>query len=71
MEQHVTSEDAVCDERLREAGAVVLGKTYSPEFAHDVNTSNFLFGTKRNPWNLDGTAGGYSGGSAAAGCRRL
>ncbi len=66
MEHHVPTEDALCVERLREAGAVVLGKTNTPEFAHDVNTSNFLFGTTRNPWNLMTTAGGSSGGSAAA-----
>lgn len=66
MEHHVPSEDAVSVERLRAAGAIVLGKTNTPEFAHDVNTSNFLFGTTRNPWNLMVTAGGSSGGSAAA-----
>ena len=66
MEHHVPVEDALCVERLRAAGAVVLGKTNTPEFAHDVNTSNFLFGTTRNPWNLMVTAGGSSGGSAAA-----
>src|SRR5690606_38008652 len=58
--------DAVCVERLRAAGAVLFGKTNTPEFAHDVNTSNFLFGTTRNPWNLMVTAGGSSGGSGAA-----
>jgi amidase len=66
MEHHVPSEDAVCIERLRSAGAILLGKTNTPEFAHDVNTSNFLFGTTRNPWNLMVTSGGSSGGSAAA-----
>jgi len=66
MEHHVPSEDAVCVERLRAAGAILLGKTNTPEFAHDVNTSNFLFGTTRTPWNLMVTSGGSSGGSAAA-----
>lgn len=66
MERHVPGDDAVCVERLRAAGAVLLGKTNTPEFAHDVNTSNFLFGTTRNPWNLMVTAGGSSGGSGAA-----
>lgn len=66
MENHVPAEDAVCVERLRNAGAVLLGKTNTPEFAHDVNTSNFLFGTTRNPWDPMVTAGGSSGGSGAA-----
>jgi amidase len=66
MEHNVPAEDSVCVERLRAAGAVLLGKTNTPEFAHDVNTSNFLFGTTRNPWNLMRTAGGSSGGSGAA-----
>jgi len=66
MENNVPSDDAICVERLRAAGGVLLGKTNTPEFAHDVNTSNFLFGTTRNPWNLMVTAGGSSGGSGAA-----
>ena len=66
LEDNVPTEDAVVVERLRAAGAVLLGKTNTPEFAHDVNTSNFLFGTTRNPWNLMVTAGGSSGGSGAA-----
>ena len=66
LENNVPAEDALVVERLRSAGAVLLGKTNTPEFAHDVNTSNFLFGTTRNPWNLMVTAGGSSGGSGAA-----
>jgi amidase len=66
LADHVPNEDAIAVERLRAAGAVLLGKTNTPEFAHDVNTSNFLFGTTRNPWNLMVTAGGSSGGSGAA-----
>ena len=66
LENNVPVEDALVVERLRAAGAVLLGKTNTPEFAHDVNTSNFLFGTTRNPWNLMVTAGGSSGGSGAA-----
>lgn len=65
METNVPVEDSICVERLREAGAVLLGKANTPEFAHDVNTSNFLFGTTRNPWNLMVTAGGSSGGPGA------
>lgn len=58
--------DAVCVERLRAAGAILVGKGNTPEFAHDVVTTNKLFGATRNPWNLRYTAGGSSGGSAAA-----
>ncbi|MGH7278120.1 MAG: amidase [Candidatus Rokuibacteriota bacterium] len=66
FEHHVPDEDAVAVERLRAAGAILLGKTNTPEFAHDVNTTNRIFGTTRNPWNLGATAGGSSGGTAAA-----
>ncbi|MDP6709277.1 MAG: amidase [Alphaproteobacteria bacterium] len=66
MQDFVPDEDSVVVERLRAAGAVLLGKSNTPEFAHDVNTTNFLFGTTRNPWNLNVTAGGSSGGSGAA-----
>ena len=59
-------EDALVVERLRAAGAIVIGKTNTPEFAFGPNTVNAVFGATRNPWNLDRTAGGSSGGSAAA-----
>jgi amidase len=65
-EHHIPDEDAVAVERLRAAGAILLGKTNTPEFAHDVNTTNRIFGTTRNPWNLNTTAGGSSGGTGAA-----
>ena len=52
--------------RLRKAGAIILGKTNEPEFGHKGVTENKLFGTTPTPWNLDRTAGGSSGGSAAA-----
>jgi aspartyl-tRNA(Asn)/glutamyl-tRNA(Gln) amidotransferase subunit A len=51
--------------RLREAGAVILGKTNVPELTLEGYTSNALFGTTRNPWNLELTPGGSSGGAAA------
>jgi Asp-tRNA(Asn)/Glu-tRNA(Gln) amidotransferase A subunit family amidase len=52
--------------RLREAGAIILGKTNEPEFGHKGVTENKLFGTTPTPWNLERTAGGSSGGSATA-----
>ncbi len=58
--------DSVQVERLRSAGAIVLGKTNSPEFGYTAFTKNLLFGVTRNPWNAERTPGGSSGGSAAA-----
>ncbi len=58
--------DSALVARLRAAGAVVIGKTNLSEFAWSAHTSNTLFGTTRNPWATDHSAGGSSGGSAAA-----
>src|SRR6185369_14017105 len=58
--------DAPSVARLREAGAVLLGKTTSPEFGFKGVTDSPLHGITRNPWNPDLTPGGSSGGSAAA-----
>src|SRR5882672_3795580 len=66
FESHVPDEDALVVQRLRAAGAIVIGKTNTPEFAFGPNTVNSVFGATRNPWNLALTAGGSSGGSAAA-----
>ena len=66
MADYIPAEDAVCVERLRTAGAVLLGKANTPEFAHDIRTDNLLFGATRNPVDLRRTAGGSSGGTAAA-----
>jgi amidase len=66
FQDHVPEEDALVVQRLREAGAIVLGKTNTPEFAFGPNTTNAVFGATRNPWNLALTSGGSSGGSAAA-----
>lgn len=60
------AEDAPAIARLREAGAVFLGKTTSPEFGWKGVTDSPLTGITRNPWNLDKTPGGSSGGAAAA-----
>ncbi len=52
--------------RLKEAGAIVFGKTNTPEFGFNAISTNFVFGATRSPWNLAHTPGGSSGGSAAA-----
>ena len=62
----VPGEDAVPVRRLREAGAILVGKTTTPEFGHKPLTDSPLFGATRNPWDLSRTAGGSSGGAAAA-----
>jgi Asp-tRNA(Asn)/Glu-tRNA(Gln) amidotransferase A subunit family amidase len=58
--------DAVCVARLRDAGAVIVGKTNNPEFCYRGITDNAVYGLTRNPRDLERTAGGSSGGSAAA-----
>ena len=63
---HVPDEDALVVKRLRAAGAVILGKTNCPEFAAGGNTFNEVFGRTRNPWDLSKSAGGSTGGGAAA-----
>jgi len=63
---HVPSEDAPSVERLKAAGAIMIGKTNTPTFGWVGVTDNLLFGATRNPWNLDRTPGGSSGGAGAA-----
>ena len=58
--------DAPVTARLREAGAVLLGKTTTPEFGCKGETNSLLTGISRNPWHLDHTPGGSSGGASAA-----
>ena len=60
------TEDSPPVARLREAGAVLLGKTTTPEFAWKGVTDSPLTGVTRNPWNPERTPGGSSGGAAAA-----
>ena len=62
----VAREDAEQVRRIREAGAVLIGKTNLPELAVCGFTETEAWGITRNPWNLDHTTGGSSGGSAAA-----
>ena len=59
-------EDAPCVARLREAGAILVGKTTTPEIGHKGVTHNPLTGITRNPWNADYTPGGSSGGASVA-----
>src|ERR1700730_13330838 len=63
---HVPEEDAEAVSRLKAAGAIVLAKTNTPEFATGANTVNALFGATRNPWNCALSPAGSSGGSAVA-----
>lgn len=63
---NVPDEEDVVVERLREAGAIVVGKTNTSEFGYGAVGHNTLFATTRNPWNLALTPGGSSAGSAAA-----
>jgi|KBSMisStandDraft_5_1062788.scaffolds.fasta_scaffold42383_4 aspartyl-tRNA(Asn)/glutamyl-tRNA(Gln) amidotransferase subunit A len=62
----VPERDAECITRLQGAGAIMLGKTLTHEFAAATTTINPHYGTAHNPWNLDCITGGSSGGSAAA-----
>jgi len=64
--EHVPARDAEPVARLRAAGAVVLGKTNTHEFACGVTTNNPHYGATHNPWRYDRVPGGSSGGSAAA-----
>jgi amidase len=66
LAEAVASVDAPQVERLRAAGAIPLGRTNLPDFGLRVHTDSFLHGLTRNPWNPQRTAGGSSGGEAAA-----
>jgi amidase len=66
LKDNVPSEDEEVVRRLRAAGAIVLAKTNTPEFACGANTDNVLFGPTRNPWNPALSPAGSSGGSAVA-----
>jgi len=66
FEHNVPEEDAILVERLRGSGAILLGKTNTPEFGCKPFTDNRIFGATRNPWSLERSSGGSSGGAAAA-----
>ncbi len=63
---HIATEDAPLVARLRQAGAIILGVTNTPELLMAWETDNLLYGRTNNPWDLERTAGGSSGGEAAA-----
>lgn len=63
---HVPDRDELVVERMRAAGAITIGKTNTPEFAAGSHTFNPVFGTTRNPYDTTRSAGGSSGGAAAA-----
>jgi Asp-tRNA(Asn)/Glu-tRNA(Gln) amidotransferase A subunit family amidase len=65
-EHFVPDEDALIVEKLLGAGAIMVGKTTTPEFAYSSFTESPLWGVTRNPWNLERSPGGSSGGSGAA-----
>jgi aspartyl-tRNA(Asn)/glutamyl-tRNA(Gln) amidotransferase subunit A len=66
FKDNVVRHDSIQVARLKAAGAIIVGKTNTPEFGYTGFTKNRLFGVTRNPWDRERTPGGSSGGSAAA-----
>jgi amidase len=66
LAQHVPQVDAPAIRRLKDAGAIIFGKTNTPSYAGDWQTYNDVYGRTNNPWDVSRTAGGSSGGAAAA-----
>ena len=66
LKNYIPSQDATTVARLRAAGAIIFAKTNPAKLAGDYQTNNPLFGQTNNPWNLNRTVGGSSGGSASA-----
>jgi aspartyl-tRNA(Asn)/glutamyl-tRNA(Gln) amidotransferase subunit A len=65
-EHNVPKEDAVATARMKQAGAILFGKTTTPEFGHKALTDAPLFGRTRNAWSAERSSGGSSGGAAVA-----
>ncbi|MEO7649837.1 MAG: amidase family protein, partial [Bryobacteraceae bacterium] len=63
---HRAEQDSTAAARLRAAGVIILGKTNCPEFLWNYETDNYVTGRTNNPWDLERTAGGSSGGESAA-----
>jgi len=66
FEKYIPKEDAIVAARLKQAGAIIVGKTNLPEFASDWQSYNQVAGVTNNPWDLSRTPGGSTGGGAAA-----
>jgi len=66
LADYVPRQDATVVERLKAAGAVIIGKTNMPMLALDIQTNSPLFGTANNPWDLSRTTGGSTGGGASS-----
>ncbi len=66
MKGHIADHDSLLTVLFKKAGLTLLGRTTSPEFALGISTESALTGATHNPWNLEITAGGSSGGSAAS-----
>jgi aspartyl-tRNA(Asn)/glutamyl-tRNA(Gln) amidotransferase subunit A len=66
FKEQIPNHDATVVHRLIKAGAILIGKTNTHEFALGVTTNNEHYGPTRNPWNIERVPGGSSGGSAAA-----
>lgn len=65
LKNNITTYDSTIAKRLKEAGAILLGKTNTPEFENSVDTDNLVYGQTLNPYDLSRGAGGSSGGAAA------
>lgn len=66
FKDHIPDRDATVVQRLKDAGAIIMGKTNTPEFGYKATTDNPLFGPTRNPWDITKASGGSSGGAAAS-----
>jgi Asp-tRNA(Asn)/Glu-tRNA(Gln) amidotransferase A subunit family amidase len=66
FEHHIADVDGVVTERVKAAGGIIIGKTNTPHYGHKDMCDNLLGPPCRNPWNLERTSGGSSGGAAAA-----
>ncbi|PVE43636.1 amidase [Limnohabitans planktonicus] len=71
MKDFVAAEDGLMAQRMKAAGAIVIGKTNTPEFGLGSHTFNEVFGATRNAWNPSKSAGGSSGGAAVALAQRM
>jgi len=66
LEDNLPAKDEAAVKRLKDAGIVLLGKTNTPAFGYKGVTDNLIFGATKNPWNLECTSGGSSGGAASS-----